>query len=81
MFCIHKQNYQREIFLQTNLNDFLNGVVEYKETEDCFTGQDKVVPNSHIADQFHSAESPRWNCSTSGWELNQKSGNKNQSML
>ena len=54
------------------LNDLFHWVVQDEETEDGFTGQDKVVTDGDITDKFHCAECPGGDGSSSSWELHKQ---------
>ncbi len=51
-------------FVSLDFQSLLNDVVDDEKTEDCLTSHHKVVTNSHISDQLHGTECPRWNGST-----------------
>ena len=54
------------------LQHFFHGVVQEEDAEDNLTSQHKVVHHSDIADEFYSAESPRWDSTTSGRKLHKQ---------
>lgn len=57
------------------LKGFLNNVICDEEGKDKFTGHDEIVLDGNVSDQLDGTEIPRWNGSTSGWELhNQPDG-------